>query len=86
MPICARCTGLLIGVLAGLLVPLTGLPGSVTAIALAILLTAPLLVDGLTQLAGLRRSTNPLRLATGVIAGLGLALAAHVLRFALTGS
>jgi uncharacterized membrane protein len=30
----------------------------------------PLAIDGLTQLAGLRESTNSLRIATGVIAGL----------------
>jgi uncharacterized membrane protein len=31
-------------------------------------------VDGLTQLTGLRESVNPLRIATGLIAGLAFGL------------
>jgi len=85
VPICALCTGLLIGVAAGLLVPATGHLPSVVAIGLALLLVAPLLVDGLSQLAGLRHSTNPLRIVTGAIGGLGVAFAAQVLRLVLLG-
>jgi len=85
LPICARCTGLLIGIAAGFLLPATGYLPSVVAIGLALLLVAPLLVDGLTQLAGLRHSTNSQRIVTGAIAGLGVALAAQVLRLLLLG-
>jgi len=83
-PICARCTGLLIGVAAGFILPATGYLPSLVAIGLALLLVAPLSVDGLTQLVGLRHSTNSLRIVTGAIGGLGLALAAQALRLVLS--
>jgi len=84
-PICARCTGLLIGVAAGFLLPATGHLPSIVAIGLALLLVAPLLVDGLTQLVGLRHSTNSLRIVTGAMGGLGVAFAVQVLRLVLLG-
>ncbi len=84
-PICARCTGLLIGVAAGFLGPATLHLGPIAAIGVASLFVGPLLVDGFTQLAGLRQSTNPLRLATGLIGGLGLVLGAQALRLLLVG-
>jgi uncharacterized membrane protein len=69
MPICARCTGIYIGLFAGvvafLVYPL------VEERFMRILLYAaavPMLIDGLTQAAGFRESTNPLRIATGFIA------------------
>ncbi len=83
--ICARCTGLLIGIAVGFLVPAAQYLGSVASIGVAFLLGAPLLVDGLTQLVGPRQSTNPLRVVTGVLAGLGLAFATQVLRLVLLG-
>ncbi len=84
-PICARCTGLLIGVAAGFFLPATGYLASTVPIGMASLLVAPLLADGLTQLAGLRHSTNALRIVTGAIGGLGLALVTRALRLLLTG-
>src|SRR5207247_2612108 len=80
LPICARCTGLLIGIFAGFLVPAIQYLGPIAASGLASFLVAPVLLDGLSQLAGRRESTNPLRLATGVIGGLGLAICAQLLR------
>lgn len=75
MPICARCVGIYAGMLAGLiafwLVPFVRQRVMRTA---AILAVMPLAIDGLTQLAGLRESTNPLRLATGIIAGLAFGM------------
>ncbi len=70
MPLCARCAGIYAGVLGGLMLfPLmTKLRERVMRmVALAALM--PLAIDGLTQLTGLRESTNPLRIATGLIAG-----------------
>jgi uncharacterized membrane protein len=75
MPLCARCVGIYGGMLAGIVVfwavPLLR-ERVMRAFALACL--APLALDGLTQLSGLRESTNPLRLATGAIAGLAFGL------------
>lgn len=68
LPVCARCTGILLGYLA---YPLF-LFGVVAApLWLALALQLPTLVDGLTQATGRRTSTNALRLATGVLAGVG---------------
>lgn len=75
MPLCARCVGIYAGMLAGIVVfwavPLLR-ERVMRGFALAALM--PLAVDGLTQLSGLRESTNPLRLATGAIAGLAFGL------------
>lgn len=76
MPICARCTGIYLGVLAGialfrLVIP--WLQERVMRIVAFVALT-PLAIDGLTQLTGMRESTNELRVVTGVIAGLAFGL------------
>lgn len=69
MPICARCTAIYIGLIAGvavfMLVPLLEERlMRVIVYAAAI----PMLIDGLTQATGLRESTNLLRLITGFVA------------------
>ena len=75
MPICARCTGIYAGMLAGILAFRT-IPflreRVMRGVAFAALI--PLGIDGVTQLIGLRESTNPLRIATGVIAGLAFGI------------
>ncbi len=75
MPLCARCVGIYAGMLVGILVfwaiPL--LRERVMRV-FVIAAVSPLAIDGLTQLAGLRESTNPLRLATGAIAGMAFGL------------
>jgi uncharacterized membrane protein len=75
LAVCARCTGIYAGILAGLalfrlLPPIR--ERVLRVVALAAL--TPLAIDGLTQLTGLRESTNPLRIATGLIAGLAFGL------------
>jgi uncharacterized membrane protein len=71
MPICARCFGIYAGLLGGIaafqLVPFLR-ERVVRMVAFAAV--TPLAIDGVTQLLGLRESTNPLRLVTGVVAGL----------------
>jgi|SRR5215212_5457187 len=70
LPICARCTGIYAGLLAGLIA--FWLLPVVTERAMriaAFIAVTPLAIDGLTQLAQLRTSTNPLRVATGIAAG-----------------
>ena len=75
MPLCARCVGIYGGMLLGILafwaVPL--LRERVMR-AFAFAAAVPLALDGLTQLTGLRESTNGLRIATGVIAGMAFGL------------
>ena len=75
MPICARCTGIYLGVIAGLfaywLVRFIS-EKEFKVIALAGII--PLGIDGLTQLTGLRESTNELRIATGLVAGLAFGM------------
>jgi uncharacterized membrane protein len=75
MPICARCVGIYAGMLLGILafwaVPL--LREKVMR-GIAFAAAVPLALDGFTQLLGLRESTNELRIATGLVAGLAFGL------------
>jgi uncharacterized membrane protein len=75
MPICARCTAIYGGALAGLILMrlLPAMSERAARMAMAIAAT-PLAIDGLTQLTTLRESTNALRLITGVLGGIGFAL------------
>jgi uncharacterized membrane protein len=75
MPICARCTGVYAGMLGGIaLFWLMPMLQERVMRGIAIVAVIPLAVDGLTQLTGLRESTNPLRIVTGVVAGLAFGL------------
>ena len=70
MGVCARCFGVYAGILAGtLLYPVlwgrNDMPPGWVVLAAA----APLVLDGGTQLLGLRESDNTLRLATGLFFG-----------------
>ena len=75
MPICARCVaiyaGLFIGLVSWFLLP--WLDERVMRIAMYVAAT-PMAIDGISQATRLRESTNSLRLATGLIAGLGFGL------------
>lgn len=75
MPICARCTGIYLGLLAGL-VAFLAVPwvAEKTMRMVSIVAVMPLALDGLSQLAGLRESTNPLRIATGMAAGMAFGM------------
>ena len=75
MPICARCTGIYLGLLAGLLIfPIIPWLRERVMRTVAFLAILPLALDGVTQLTGLRESVKPLRIATGAIAGLAFGL------------
>ena len=65
---CARCTGICIGFSAAFLLSIFrfALPHVVS-----ILLTLPMLIDGLTQLLWLRESNNFTRLVTGLLFSIG---------------
>lgn len=74
-PICARCLGIYGGMIIGLLafwvLPMVTEKAMRIAVFLAV---TPLAIDGLTQLARLRESTNSLRIATGIAAGLAFGM------------
>lgn len=75
MPICARCTGIYLGLLAGLFAfPLMRMLRERVMRIVALVAIVPLGLDGVTQLLGFRESVNPLRVTTGVIAGLAFGL------------
>jgi uncharacterized membrane protein len=71
MPICARCTAIYAGLILSLLAFLV-LPRLKERLARMVLYAAcvPMAIDGFTQLAGLRLSTNPLRMETGLLVGI----------------
>lgn len=71
MPVCARCTGIYLGMTAGLAgLAMLRRVSERTARIFAAGAAVPMLIDGLTQLTGLRESNNALRLATGFTAAL----------------
>ncbi|HEX8212929.1 MAG TPA: DUF2085 domain-containing protein [Longimicrobium sp.] len=65
--VCARCTGLLVG---GVLSPLAVPLGAGFLVPAACAATVLLGMDGGSQFAGWRVSSNPIRLLTGLAAGL----------------
>lgn len=75
MPICARCTAIYVGLIASFAVFLI-LPRMTERAARIVLGAAaiPMAIDGLTQLAGLRVSTNPLRIETGLVLGIAFGI------------
>lgn len=68
-PLCARCTGELLGIITSFLTYSVVHP----SVPLAALLMIPLIIDGLVQLKTAYESTNPRRLITGILFGYGLA-------------
>lgn len=72
LPLCARCTGILLGALAGYVMLLSGLTTKSVLIGLVMIL--PTSIDALLEYLCGRESTNLMRLLTGMIAGVGSAL------------
>lgn len=69
MPICARCTGELIGILLGIIIfNFTSLPNNITTI----LIMIPMLFDGFLQALTKYESNNFKRVTTGFLFGLSL--------------
>jgi uncharacterized membrane protein len=75
MPICARCTAIYVGFIAAFVLFLV-LPRMTEKFARIVLFVAaiPMAIDGLTQLARLRLSTNPLRIETGLLLGIAFGI------------
>lgn len=79
LPVCARDAGLFLGIALCLVVLLIacrstgkGYPSTLKTVTLACFIL-PMLFDALTSYAGLRTTTNDIRLATGLLAGTGIA-------------
>lgn len=68
-PVCARCTGILLGQIAAFLIP----PLRRLSIWKDVALLFPMALDGGTQFLGLQKSTNRRRLITGLLGGIGYA-------------
>ena len=74
MPICARCTAIYVGLIAGIILfPLFPRLQEIKARWVLGIAALPMFIDGITQLAMLRESTNPLRIETGLLAGAAFA-------------
>ena len=75
MPICARCTAIYVGLIVSIAVFLI-LPRMTERVARIVLCAAavPMAIDGFTQLAKLRVSTNTLRIETGLVLGIAFGI------------
>ncbi len=67
-PVCARCTGLIIGYLLGVLIYFL----KVLNWKISIILCIPLVLDGGSQYLNWRISNQVLRLITGILCGIGI--------------
>lgn len=67
-PLCARCTGLVIGYLMGILIYFL----KIINWEITILLCIPLVIDGGSQYLKWRMSNQRLRLITGILCGIGI--------------
>lgn len=76
--LCARCTGIYPGILAGILAWAAG-PGVLTSIALVYALPLPALAEWTATRVTPRRGTNAVRTATGLLLGYAYGLAAATL-------
>ena len=66
--LCSRCTGLALGLIASLALLSLGIT---LPMSFATILMIPMLIDGFSQLFGLRESNNTLRLLTGLLFAVG---------------
>ena len=69
LPICSRCTGVYVGFMVAIVLLILKIK---IPLVLSVPMLSPLILDGFTQLFGLRSSTNLLRLLTGIIFSIGL--------------
>jgi uncharacterized membrane protein len=71
LPLCTRCTGILLGTLASQVVAAIATT-SPLALKLRVLLLLPMALDWLGQRAGVASSTNSRRVLTGFLCGIGV--------------
>ena len=86
-PVCSRCTGFYIGAFSYfILAYFVYVEYTVYLISIAIIMLIPSFLDGFTQLIGLRLSNNGLRLLTGLIGGIGLAIIVKAIKWMIISS
>ena len=84
-PVCSRCTGYYISIFAYFVFAyFYSIPYSLNSFLIGILLNIPTGIDGLTQFLGYRESNNTLRLITGLLGGLGLAISLMAFKYYTT--
>lgn len=71
LPICARCTGMIVGYVSSALMLTTSRGSPLPLVTVGLLLLIPMGVDGLRQVFTSYWSTTPVRLVTGWLAGMG---------------
>lgn len=67
-PICARCTGIFVGQIFGIILWVLGLKINLLY---SVIIIIPMAIDGLIQLVQIKQSNNIRRVITGFIAGIG---------------
>lgn len=83
-PLCARCTGLVIGTLVYCIYSyLFPVYYTYELFYFGILIQLPYIIDGLTQLFEFRESNNTLRFVTGFIGAIGLVITARIFKIIL---
>lgn len=83
-PVCSRCTGFYIGAFSYFAyVYFYYVQYTVSLTLFAFLLIIPTLYDGFTQFLGFRESNNTLRLFTGLMGGLSLAILIKALKYTI---
>jgi uncharacterized membrane protein len=81
-PVCARCTGFYIGAFSYFIFAyFFYVQYTFTLFVLSLLMLIPTLLDGYTQFIGFRKSNNVLRLCTGLIGGVGLAIIIKIIKW-----
>ena len=85
-PVCSRCTGFYIGAFSYFIyVYFFYVEYTITLILLAIIMMTPTLLDGFTQFFDFRESNNMLRLLTGLMGGIGLAIIVKSIKWIILG-
>jgi uncharacterized membrane protein len=81
-PVCSRCTGFYIGAFSYfVLAYFVYIQYSFSLILLGVIMMIPTFIDGFTQLLGSRESNNTLRLLTGLVGGVGLAILVKAIKW-----
>ncbi|MDD5959467.1 DUF2085 domain-containing protein [Methanobrevibacter wolinii] len=81
-PVCARCTGFYISIFAYFIYAyFVFINYTPLLMFIGIFLLVPAGIDGFTQFLGWRESTNYLRLITGLLGGIGLAIIIKGLKY-----